>query len=255
MHPPRPRGGATESALDIGTVAVSSAVAALGSFAVRHRAKWPAVVFLIGVLIGFQTVSGAMQVRTSSTTATTSVGFRMAASAAHAEHGESPPLSKAGKHRDPASHQASADAHQQTGETSGMPRASPRHESSGKYHMLVTSDDNAYNSWQVQICYYWYKEARRKHPDSDLGGFTRLLHTGAADNLMDVIPTVVVDPLPPDVVSARRWRAHPSSLSHPSPCRMSLGIGANSQHPPPRMRTRAIAFGDPFSRHALVCLG
>jgi hypothetical protein len=29
-----------------------------------------------------------------------------------------------------------------------------------------------------------------------MGGFTRILHSGKADNLMDEIPTVVVDPLP-----------------------------------------------------------
>ncbi len=30
----------------------------------------------------------------------------------------------------------------------------------------------------------------------EMGGFTRLLHSGKADDLMDEIPTVVVNPLP-----------------------------------------------------------
>ena len=68
--------------------------------------------------------------------------------------------------------------------------------SSGKYHMVVTADDNVYNSWQVQVCYYWYLRMKEDHPDSDLGGFTRLLHTGRPDDLMDKIPTVVVEPEP-----------------------------------------------------------
>lgn len=30
----------------------------------------------------------------------------------------------------------------------------------------------------------------------DMGGFTRILHSGEADDLMDEVPTVVVDKLP-----------------------------------------------------------
>lgn len=36
----------------------------------------------------------------------------------------------------------------------------------------------------------------------DMGGFTRLLHSGEADDLMDEIPTVVVPPLPRDAFGA-----------------------------------------------------
>lgn len=32
--------------------------------------------------------------------------------------------------------------------------------------------------------------------DCQMGGFTRILHSGRPDELMDEIPTVVVDPLP-----------------------------------------------------------
>ena len=62
--------------------------------------------------------------------------------------------------------------------------------------MVVTTDSEVYNSWQVQVCYHWYRRVKEMHPDSDLGGFTRLLHTGKPDALMDKIPTVVVDPEP-----------------------------------------------------------
>jgi len=46
-------------------------------------------------------------------------------------------------------------------------------------------------------CYYWYLKMMKDHPDSAMGGFTRLLHTGNPDQWMHEIPTVVVDPLPP----------------------------------------------------------
>lgn len=48
-------------------------------------------------------------------------------------------------------------------------------------------------------CYYWYKKIKAAHPNSAMGGFTRLLHSGYPDDWMDEIPTVVVDPLPPDL--------------------------------------------------------
>lgn len=38
-----------------------------------------------------------------------------------------------------------------------------------------------------------------------MGGFTRLLHSGQADDLMDEIPTMVVDPLPQDMVEHSWW--------------------------------------------------
>ena len=38
-----------------------------------------------------------------------------------------------------------------------------------------------------------------------MGGFTRLLHSGKADDLMDEIPTIVVDPLPSSLVEHNWW--------------------------------------------------
>ncbi len=70
---------------------------------------------------------------------------------------------------------------------------------------MVTSAQGAAVHWQVRIHYYWYK--KQKHQcEADLGdkcemgGFTRLLHSGVADDLMDEIPTMVVDPLPQETV-------------------------------------------------------
>lgn len=64
------------------------------------------------------------------------------------------------------------------------------------FHVAVTANESPYNRWQCRIMYYWYKKFRDA-PGSEMGGFTRILHSGVADNVMDEIPTFVVDPLPP----------------------------------------------------------
>lgn len=69
------------------------------------------------------------------------------------------------------------------------------------YHVVTTTQGFS-NHWQARIHYYWYKKQRDaclREPACDMGGFTRVLHSGKADDLMDEIPTVVVDPLPPSV--------------------------------------------------------
>ncbi len=51
--------------------------------------------------------------------------------------------------------------------------------------------------------YYWYKKLKAKCEAAgpcEMGGFTRLLHSGHKDDLMDEIPTWVADPLPNDQV-------------------------------------------------------
>eukprot|EP00257_Ricinus_communis_P013351 XP_015570769.1 hydroxyproline O-arabinosyltransferase 3 isoform X2 [Ricinus communis] len=63
------------------------------------------------------------------------------------------------------------------------------------FHVALTATDAPYSKWQCRIMYYWYKQ-KKDLPGSDLGGFTRILHSGNPDNLMDEIPTFVVDPLP-----------------------------------------------------------
>lgn len=63
------------------------------------------------------------------------------------------------------------------------------------FHVALTATDAPYGKWQCRIMYYWYKK-QKDSPGSEMGGFTRILHSGNPDNLMDEIPTVVVDPLP-----------------------------------------------------------
>ncbi|KAF6140762.1 hypothetical protein GIB67_035189 [Kingdonia uniflora] len=63
------------------------------------------------------------------------------------------------------------------------------------YHVVVTASDSPYSKWQCRIMYYWYKKVKNM-AGSEMGGFTRVLHSGNPDNLMDEIPTFVADPLP-----------------------------------------------------------
>ena len=72
---------------------------------------------------------------------------------------------------------------------------------SRKYHTITTAMGFNHH-WQARIHYYWFKKqkaacgAANGEEACDIGGFTRLLHSGHADDLMDEIPTVVVDMLP-----------------------------------------------------------
>ena len=48
------------------------------------------------------------------------------------------------------------------------------------------------------MAYYWFKKTRRAcqaQGRCHMGGFTRLLHSGEPDELLQEIPTVVVKPL------------------------------------------------------------
>uniref|UniRef100_A0A5B7BNF3 Hydroxyproline O-arabinosyltransferase-like domain-containing protein n=1 Tax=Davidia involucrata TaxID=16924 RepID=A0A5B7BNF3_DAVIN len=64
-----------------------------------------------------------------------------------------------------------------------------------RFHVALTATDAPYSKWQCRIMYYWYKKVKDM-PGSGMGGFTRVLHSGRPDNLMEEIPTFVVDPLP-----------------------------------------------------------
>ncbi|KAK4729772.1 hypothetical protein R3W88_022760 [Solanum pinnatisectum] len=63
------------------------------------------------------------------------------------------------------------------------------------FHTAVTSSDSVYNTWQCRIMYYWFKKFKDE-PNSEMGGFTRILHSGKSDKFMDEIPTFVAQPLP-----------------------------------------------------------
>ncbi|CAA2959431.1 hydroxyproline O-arabinosyltransferase 3 [Olea europaea subsp. europaea] len=77
----------------------------------------------------------------------------------------------------------------------GMPDEVKKWEGGPKFHVALTATDAPYSKWQCRIMYYWYKKMKDAY-GSDMGGFTRVLHSGKPDNLMEEIPTVVVDPLP-----------------------------------------------------------
>ncbi|KAF3631121.1 putative ultraviolet-B receptor UVR8-like isoform X1 [Capsicum annuum] len=63
------------------------------------------------------------------------------------------------------------------------------------FHIALTATDSPYSKWQCRIMYYWYRK-KKDLPGSEMVKFTRILHSGSPDNLMDEIPTFVVDPLP-----------------------------------------------------------
>lgn len=65
------------------------------------------------------------------------------------------------------------------------------------FHTAVTASDSVYNTWQCRVMYYWFNKVRASAgPGSDMGGFTRILHSGKPDKYMDEIPTFVAQPLP-----------------------------------------------------------
>ncbi|KAM7276577.1 hypothetical protein ACFE04_018443 [Oxalis oulophora] len=63
------------------------------------------------------------------------------------------------------------------------------------FHTAVTASDSVYNTWQCRVMYYWFKK-HQAGPNSEMGGFTRILHSGKTDDYMDEIPTFVAQPLP-----------------------------------------------------------
>nr|KJB06392.1 hypothetical protein B456_001G035500 [Gossypium raimondii] len=63
------------------------------------------------------------------------------------------------------------------------------------FHTAVTASDSVYNTWQCRVMYYWFKK-HKNGPNSDMGGFTRILHSGKPDNYMNEIPTFIARPLP-----------------------------------------------------------
>jgi hydroxyproline O-arabinosyltransferase len=87
------------------------------------------------------------------------------------------------------------------------------------YHVVITAQGSAVH-WQSRIAYYWYLKTRKQCQEAaampggkpcHMGGFTRVLHSGMADDLMDEIPTYVAQTLPPEhpdhgyIVLNRPW--------------------------------------------------
>ena len=63
------------------------------------------------------------------------------------------------------------------------------------FHTAVTASDSVYNTWQCRVMYYWFKKFK-DGPNSEMSGFTRILHSGKPDKFMQEIPTFVAQPLP-----------------------------------------------------------
>ena len=81
------------------------------------------------------------------------------------------------------------------------------------YHVVISAQGPA-THWQSRVHYYWYLKTRKQCQEQgkcDMGGFTRILHSGHADELMDEIPTFVAQTLPPEhpdhgyIVLNRPW--------------------------------------------------
>jgi hypothetical protein len=91
------------------------------------------------------------------------------------------------------------------------------------FHVALTATDAAYSRWQCRVMYYWYKRMQARPEGADMGVFTRVLHSGKPDGLMDEIPTFVVDPLPAgkDRVSTKTTFFFVSTLN---PSRFSLFV-------------------------------
>ena len=94
------------------------------------------------------------------------------------------------------------------------------------FHTAVTSNESPYNKWQCRITYYWYKRFAAME-ESEMGGFTRVLHSGVADNMMEEIPTVVVDPLPAGMDKVRHQ--YISALSIPD-LEIKISAGVREEH-------------------------
>ena len=69
----------------------------------------------------------------------------------------------------------------------------------GKFHVMLTANEQSYVAWQSRIMYQRYLKLLSSEDSGAFGGFTRVLHSERADDLMDEIPSVVVDPLPKGV--------------------------------------------------------
>uniref|UniRef100_A0A383W4V9 Apple domain-containing protein n=1 Tax=Tetradesmus obliquus TaxID=3088 RepID=A0A383W4V9_TETOB len=87
-------------------------------------------------------------------------------------------------------------------EEHGTDEQDPADKKVRKFHIITTAQGDLVH-WQTRVHYYWYlkqKEECDKSPTCEMGGFTRLLHSGTPDDLVDEIPTFVAQPLPESVV-------------------------------------------------------
>eukprot|EP00878_Enallax_costatus_P018039 GHUV01018967.1.p1 GENE.GHUV01018967.1~~GHUV01018967.1.p1 ORF type:complete len:389 (+),score=99.42 GHUV01018967.1:186-1352(+) len=85
----------------------------------------------------------------------------------------------------------------------GAEQENPTDKKVRKFHILTTAQGPAVH-WQTRVHYYWYLKQKAecdKTPTCEMGGFTRLLHSGQPDDLVSEVPTFVAQPLPESVVA------------------------------------------------------
>eukprot|EP00892_Ulva_mutabilis_P007542 jgi/Ulvmu1/515/UM001_0523.1 len=70
-----------------------------------------------------------------------------------------------------------------------------------KYRVVLTVDCQTYARWQILVNHWWYTKLKAENPGSAMGGYTRVLHCAEPDDIMHMVPTIRVDPLPKDYIA------------------------------------------------------
>ncbi|KAJ9512188.1 hypothetical protein QJQ45_012658 [Haematococcus lacustris] len=103
----------------------------------------------------------------------------------------------------PSCRPANSQAEVLPSEPTALPSPTSKPTSNPRQYHVITSAQGFGNHWQARIHYWWYQRQRQlcqAQGQCDMGGFTRLLHSGEADDLMDEVPTVVVRPIPKEAI-------------------------------------------------------
>ena len=58
----------------------------------------------------------------------------------------------------------------------------------------------------MQASFATYRKVKRSDPNGAMGGYTRLLAMGFSDDLMHIIPSIVIDNLPPRIDPDVKYR-------------------------------------------------
>ena len=67
------------------------------------------------------------------------------------------------------------------------PTAEEIEQGKGKFHVMLTANEQSYVAWQSRIMYQRYLKLLSSEDSGAFGGFTRVLHSERADILMDGI--------------------------------------------------------------------
>eukprot|EP00798_Chlamydomonas_sp_ICE-L_P005854 gene5854-6144_t len=88
-------------------------------------------------------------------------------------------------------------------------RARAKKKGSPRPYHFVTTSQGFRVEWSLRLHYYHFRKMKSRcihtlGDDCEMGGFTRLLHGGEKDVLMDEMPTILLDPLPESVIEHKR---------------------------------------------------